>query len=88
MGVSDDHYTIQKASSVGDGLVDSSQDSLVADSIAAHDFNVSPTEVENTVVPPSDVANADSIVARHVVIALEGGCYCPSFTWWWYFFLG
>lgn len=77
-GVSDDHYTIQKAPSIGAGLVDSSQDSLVADFFAApHDLNVSPIEVANTIVPPLDATNADSIISPLMAMA-PGGAVVPS----------
>ena len=69
----DDHYTVQKAPSVGGGLVDSSQDSLEVDFVVApHDLNVSPTVVANIVVSPSNVAIYDSIDAPHVTLAPEG----------------
>lgn len=72
-GVSDNHYTIQKVSSDGDGLVGSSQDSLVADYVVvSNDSNDAPTVVTNTVVPPSVVVVVDPIVAPLTALSQEG----------------
>lgn len=54
-------------------MVDSSQDSLEANFVAAqHDLNVSPMVVANTVDPPSNATIFDLVDAPHVALASRG----------------
>ena len=65
-------------STIRDELVDSFQDSLVADSIAISDgSNVSPTMVTNIVVPHSDVVTIDLIISPLVPLSQDDD-FVPS----------
>ena len=63
-GVSDDHYTVQKAPSIGDS--GSPQDTLVVDTMAVDGTIVAPT-----MVPPLDSVTGASTAAPLVALPLD-----------------
>lgn len=74
-GVSDDHYIVQKAHYIGDS--GSSQDTLVADSMAGDGSIVAPMVVTSLVLPPSDSVTS-ALTAAPLVASLLDVAAVPS----------